>query len=101
MMTKPIEPYVESYKKPERNNVDLLIDKVLDDTTDDKRISAIAEVIGALGGQQDENPNTVGKPDKNDESFGLDQPFDFSEVEGVEIQGVGKKEVSILRTPEH
>lgn len=83
-----------------RNNVDLLVDKILDDNTPIERVKAYAEVIRALGGHGPVIPNEVPE-DTNSGELRADQPIDFSEVEGVEVQGVaGKRNIRIYKTPQ-
>jgi hypothetical protein len=69
-------------------NADLVVKYVLDNAKElpANKISALADVIKALGTQSEPEPNTV--PEKDDENL-VDEPgpIDFSNVKSVEIDG--------------
>ena len=78
-------------------NVDKIVDKLLTDGyMTPAKIKAFSYVIGALKGISIQEPNEI-KPEENDKELTDDQPVDFSEVEGVQIEGRARGKVKIYK----
>lgn len=85
-----------------RNNIDLVVDKLLKDggKMNPDKIQAFAGVIEALKGEKRiiQSPNKI----PNSPELTEDIPVDFSEIQGVELEGVkgSHRKISIVKTPE-
>lgn len=90
---------VKAYVTPSETNIDKIVHKLLNDGyMTPAKIKAFSYVISALKGISIQEPNEV-KGEENDKELTDEQPIDFSEVEGIQIDGQAKGKVKIYKNP--
>ena len=83
------------------DNIDKVIQKLLTENMTPAKIKSYSHVIASLKGiAVQQAPNTVPDDTPNDPAFTEDEPFDISEVEGIQINN-GTKEGKIGKVTIH
>lgn len=80
-----------------RNNIDLIVDKLINDTLPANKIEAMSQVIKALQKEEVEMGTNTLPEDQNDQALTEEAPPDFSEVQGVQIGDAKPKKVKIYK----
>lgn len=82
-----------------RNNINLVIDKILNDKyLTPAKIKALSSVIQALRGTIETNvPNDIPDTDINETELTEDLPQDFSEISGISVDGQPREKVKIYK----
>ena len=83
-----------------RDNIDLIVDKLLKEKMTPEKIKAFGTVIESLipDKKVSSEPNSLKEEVENSSEFTEDVPLDFSTVEGVEVEGVkgSRKKIKII-----
>ena len=79
-------------------SIDKIVDKLLNDQyMTPAKIKAFSYVIQALKGISVQEPNEV-KDEENDKELTEDQPLDFSEIQGIQVDSQPRGKVKIYKT---